>query len=295
LKAAGADQYWVFDYESKEDEYICHNPLKELELQKRKEKKTAAKTKLDELNANLESITIRAKKPRNDDSDTELFSDYDDNQDDNEINKIKQDIAKQEKVAFNLEKFYKEDVIFMLNMLDIPWIVCPPGFEAEQIAAIATYTKIFDKKMDYVFTQDSDALLFGACRLIKRDLRKKKLFEYNLETLLRDNELEQKDLIKIGLILGTDFATKTKGVGSKTVLKKYKSVELSDEQITARDTVFMRKITSAEINSIVIHNGNATTFSNKDKYIQLLEWIELVKDYNRERIDKQFKKANLFT
>jgi XPG N-terminal domain len=29
LKAAGADQYWVFDYESKEDEYICHNPLKE--------------------------------------------------------------------------------------------------------------------------------------------------------------------------------------------------------------------------------------------------------------------------
>jgi hypothetical protein len=299
LKASGADQYWIFDHDhvNEDGERTCHNPLKELELQKRKEKKTAAKTKIDELNAKLDSVTIRSK-PRNDDSDVELFSDIesfsdgDNNQD--QIDKIKQDIAKQEKVAFNLEKFYKEDVIFMLNMLDIPWIVCPPGFEAEQLAAITTYTKIFDKKIDYVFTPDSDALLFGACRLIKRDIRKKKLYEYNLAGLLHDYNIKQIDLIKIGLILGTDFATKTAGIGPKTVLKKFNTVELSDEQILARDNVFMRKITSSEINSIVINNKGLNAFENIDKYNQLLEWLDLVKSYNKDRIDKQFRKAGLF-
>jgi hypothetical protein len=294
LKAVGATQYWVFDYESIEEP--CHNPLKELELQKRKEKKVVAKAKLDKLNAELKSMTVKTY------SDNEEFSDDDETErpgDDeslsqDKIDKIKQEIDKQERVAFSLEEFYKEDVIFMLNVLDIPWIVCPPGFEAEQIAAIATYKKIFDKKMDYVFTPDSDALLFGARRLIKRNLRKKKIFEYDLASLLKDNDLKQEDLIKIGLILGADFAPKTPGIGPKTVLDKYKKVELSNEQIAARDTVFMREISTPEINSIVIHNEDTDAFSNKNKYIQLLDWLELVKGYNRERIDKQFKKANLF-
>mgnify|MGYP001004839647 CR=1 FL=1 len=46
LKANNANQYWIFDYNDSEnkDKDICHNPLKQLELQKRKEKRMGINT-----------------------------------------------------------------------------------------------------------------------------------------------------------------------------------------------------------------------------------------------------------
>lgn len=136
---------------------------------------------------------------------------------------IQEKISKQEKIAFTMQDFYRTDLVFMLDMLEIPWVECPAGYEAEQVCAMATYDEsIFGIKMDYVFTPDVDALLFGAKKLIKRDTRKKKLFEYDLDNLLEQNEITQQDLIKIGLILGTDFADKTPKIGPKSVLKTTK-------------------------------------------------------------------------
>ena len=185
-------------------------------------------------------------------------------------------------------------------MLDIQWLECPAGFDAEQIAAIATNTPIFkedqiDKKMDCVLTPDADCLLFGAKQLIKRDIRKKKLFKYNLSDLLKNYELTQSNLIKVGIILGTDFSPKTPRIGPKTVLKKYNDIELSKEQQDAFDKNFMREITNDEIKSIKtsINNADKKSFSDKKKYEDLLTWLELVKNFNRARIEKQFAKLNL--
>jgi hypothetical protein len=47
-------------------------------------------------------------------------------------------------------------------------------------------------------------------------------------------------LIKIGLILGTDFAPKTPRIGPKTVLNKFRKTELSDEQTKALNEVFKK-------------------------------------------------------
>ena len=50
LKAAGANQFWVFDYNKKiDDGEIFHNPLKQLELKKRKAKRVEAELKLTSL------------------------------------------------------------------------------------------------------------------------------------------------------------------------------------------------------------------------------------------------------
>jgi XPG I-region/XPG N-terminal domain len=263
LKANKANQYWVFDYY---EGSTNHNPLKLLELQKRKAKRENAKEKIVKLKQT-----------------DELFSDDED---------IKQNIDKQEKAAFSMKQFYIDDVKFMLDMLDIPWIDCLPGFDAEQIAAISTNINIFDKKMDCVLSPDADCLPFGCKQLIKRDIRKKKLFKYNLDDLLIKHELTQDDLIKISLILGTDFAPKTPGVGPKTVLKKYKSIELSTDQINAMKYNFKRVLTDLEISQL--KKPISEPFTNEKKYKDLLDWLHLVKNFNRERIEKQFNKLNLF-
>ncbi len=294
LKAGGANQYWVFDYNQKrteEDEF--HNPLKQLELKKRQEKRKKAKGKIEELEKQMESLMTT----------DELFSSEDEDEAGPSTKKtkpttkeeIQEKINKQEKIAFQMQEFYRNDLIFMLDMLEIPWVTCPAGFEAEQIAAIATYdASIFGVKMDYVFSPDVDSLLFSAKKLIKRDTRKKKLFEYDLEDLLQKYELSEQDLIKIGLILGTDFATKTPKIGPKTVLKKYDSIELSEEQTNALNMNFNRKITKDELKAMDVKNIDKIPFTNNEKYKEMLDWLELVKSFNRSRISKQFKKNKLF-
>lgn len=301
LKAAGANQYWIFDHnQPRKDGEAFHNPMKELELQKRRQKRKIANGKLDSLKTKLDSLTLAKDKALAKD---ELFSDDDSDPNDEitckkdaEINiaDINKDIDKQKKVAFTLEKFYIEDVLFMLNMLDIPWMECPPGFESEQIAAFTTYNRnILGKKMDFVLTPDVDCLLFGATKMIKRDTRKKKFFRYDLDELRTNYEISQDDLIKIALILGTDFAEKTPRIGEKTVLKKYKDVVLSDTQQCAFE-IFKRSITNAEVDDIVINNSIDDSFKDEEKFKQLLDWIELVKSFNRSRIVKLFHKQKLF-
>lgn len=285
LKAVGANQYWIFDYHSADKSDVFHNPLKQLELQKRKAKRTAANVKLESLKKTKEQ---------------ELFSDNSDDEINTNIKDMhitaQDTIDKQEKVAFVMKRFYTEDIIFILNALEIPWIECLPGFDAEQMAAFATNSvDIFNVQMHYVFTPDSDALLFGAQKLIKRDIRKKKLYLYDLNTILSTNKLTQDNFIKIGLILGTDFANKTPGVGPKTVLKKYKTITLTQEQNNAMNQNFKKTLTMAEVQSIIIHNNNCVPFTNNEKYVQFLDWLQLVKNYNRTRIVKQFVKNKLFT
>lgn len=300
LKANNANQYWIFDYNDASTDGTCHNPLKQLELQKRKLKKDTAKEKIVELKKRIDTLELDTDDLFTDDEEEESnkpSKSSDDNSKQNHQDKI----DKQEKVAFSPKAFYFEDVKFILDMLDIQWIECPAGFDAEQIAAIATNIPIFkenqiDKKMDCVLTPDADCLVFGAKQLIKRDIRKKKLFKYTLSNILKKYELTQDDLIKVSLILGTDFAPKTPRIGPKTVLKKYKEIELSKEQQDAFDSNFMRKLTDNEIKSIKtsIHNQNRTSFSDEKKYETLLSWLELVKNFNRARIEKQFAKLEVF-
>jgi hypothetical protein len=290
LKANGANQYWVFDYNSKDKKEDFHNPLKQLELQKRREKRIKANEKIAKLKKSLFK------------SDEDLFSESDNDEDDIEKAFRKQltidaqnDIDKQEKVAFVMKRFYTEDVIFMLNMLDIPWIECPPGYDAEQIAAFSTNNKdIFGVKMDYVLTSDADALMFGAKKLIKKDIRKKKLFEYDLNEILKTYKLSQDDFIKIGLILGTDFAKKSPGIGPKTVLKKFKDIVLAEDQLAAMNNNFKRVLSDTELKNIIVNNYNMKSFTDKKKYVLLLDWIELVKNFKRSRIAGIFTKNKQF-
>lgn len=294
LKSYGINQYWVFDYDQKRKiGEPFHIQLKELEIIKRKSRKQKAREKLKELNKHKKDLEDKAREfdyPR---SDSELFSSSED-EIQKDLSSCMDEINKQKKRSFVLKRFYTDDTILMLNLLDVPWFMCPPGFEAEQICSMATKDEhILGIKMDYAFTPDVDAILFGAEKVIKRDIIKKKLYEYDTKELLEKYELTQDDIIKVGLVLGCDYADKTPGIADRTVLKKFKDVELSKKQKIAQ-CMFKRDITPDEIKSIEFHNLEVEPFTDIEKYTELLDWLELKKCFNRSRIDKQFKKNGLF-
>lgn len=138
------------------------------------------------------------------------------------------------KGAFKLTGEIVEDCMFLLRCLGISYMVSPCGFEAEHVCAALTTKKI----VDFVFTNDSDALTFGASDVLRKNMIKKKVAKYShysLSDVLSSLKLTYPEFVKVCVVLGCDFAKKTKGIGMLTVLKKYQTVVLTDEQQTAYD------------------------------------------------------------
>jgi hypothetical protein len=277
LKESGARQYWIFDKKNSDEN--PHNPLKVIELKKRKENKDRSKEKLKRAREKLDNF----------DSDEELFSDSDEEKESKES--IQHNIDKYEKASFTLSEFYVDDIKFLLDCFGVPWMESPEGYESEQMAAFMTHKEFTEEigmpVMDYVLTTDADALLFGATRIIKRDLRKKKMFLYELSTILNTMSLD--DLIKTGIVLQCDFAPKTKGIGPKTVLKKLNTITLTEDQINAFH-LFKRGYPEKDSYKWVnVAHEQFTEVNVED----MLYWLEKIKGFNRNRIEKRLAKLGL--
>jgi len=123
----------------------------------------------------------------------------------------------------------------LLDAMGIPWVQAPSEGEA-QLAKMAR-----DDKIELSASQDWDSLLFGA-PLLLRNLTtsgKRKLpgrDEYievkpelvKIEDLLKNNDINQEQLILIGLLVGNDFEPGIKGIGPKKALdlvKKYPTLD----------------------------------------------------------------------
>ncbi|TAL58364.1 MAG: flap endonuclease-1 [Nanoarchaeota archaeon] len=118
----------------------------------------------------------------------------------------------------------------LLDALGLPWIQAPSEGEAQAAAIVA------DGKAYAVGTQDADAFLFGAPRLIKNLTVSEKKKAPNklsyisvkpelieLNELLSKNEITQDQLIAIGILVGTDYNPGgVKGIGVKKALKLIK-------------------------------------------------------------------------
>lgn len=117
----------------------------------------------------------------------------------------------------------------LLKRLGVPAIQAPGEGEAQ--AAYMTKAGL----LYATASQDYDALLFGATRLVRnlaitgrRKLPNRNAYvEVNpeiieLDNVLRENEISWEQLIAIGLLVGTDFMPGIKGVGAKKALKLIK-------------------------------------------------------------------------
>ena len=147
---------------------------------------------------------------------------------------------KLEKRTFTITDDMVDDVKQLLTLLGVAWIVAPEGYEAEHLGAELTIHDIIDT----FITSDSDTLLFGGKSMTRRVKKKgdKKVSyeEYILDDVLVDYELTREQLVHYGVVLGSDFSDKTKGIGPKTIFKKGLGVKLTDEQEKA-NSYFLSK------------------------------------------------------
>jgi hypothetical protein len=263
---ANIKQIWIFD-----NNKTGHNPEKLEEQRKRSEKRQAAKAKLD----NFDKLK-------------ELFSD-DDNDNNDNVNDKTAIKASLEKQTFHLTDEILSNVLFMLNSFNISYLFAPEGFEAEQIASYLSATD----QVDGVYSRDVDPIVFGAKILwrkesrIKKGNKEKRILEYTQESIFKQigTKTPFKDLRKICVILGGDYAKKTKGIGPKTVLKKYKEIALTKEQ---KQAIIAYKKTPQE--DMETYNFDKIAFNNCN-YDGIKHWLIHEKSFNMERIDKLFNKS----
>lgn len=117
----------------------------------------------------------------------------------------------------------------LLDGMGVPWIQAPGEGEAQAALMV--------QKGDAwaAGSQDFDSLLFGAPRMIRnvaitgrrklpgKDVYKQILPEIiELKKLLKENEIDRRQLVSIGILVGTDFNSGIKGIGPKTALKLVK-------------------------------------------------------------------------
>jgi len=181
---------------------------------------------------------------------------------------------KHEKSATPMVSDDVNDIKYMLDLLGVRWTEAPPNVEAEKVCAALP--------VDMVLSSDSDALVYGAKVLLKRCLTAgSKVFQlYYLDEMLARTQLSRGDLIKIAVLLGTDHNRGgRKGIGAKTVLKKFRQVELTE----AEQEVYHIFADPVDIGQLEWHQS-------PPDHDRLIAWLEQEKSFSRDRLDKLFAK-----
>jgi flap endonuclease-1 len=121
----------------------------------------------------------------------------------------------------------------LLSLLGLPYVEAPSEGEAQGALMV--------QKGDarYVVSQDYDTLLFGSPVLMrnltisgKRKVHGRTLTinpeRIVLSEVLKGLDITREDLIRISILVGTDFNAGVKGIGAKTALKKIKNNEFAN-------------------------------------------------------------------
>jgi len=320
---------WCFD-----NSKINHNPAKESEMIKRREKKNKARNDLNNLensialalddqdgdtdnekeffinvnkqvNKTTKSSDILTDIDNADNDNTDIGNATDNDDDDIDDADIDDDDKKKpskltkpktktkptkeslEKQTFTIQASMIDDIKFILDCFGIIYLEAPTGYEAEHIAAYLS-----DKDyVDGVYSGDTDVIPFGGKVLYRRS-SDKKIYKYTRDDILEQIKTKTSvkqpslnDIRKICALLGCDFCTRTKGVGPKTIFKKYASLELSKEQMNALDE-FKKQ---PDYSKVLEHNKDRTPFVDCEVE-KLLTWLVNEKSFNRTRITTQLEK-----
>lgn len=100
----------------------------------------------------------------------------------------------------------------LFDILDVPYLEAP----AEGEGQAAHMAKVGD--VDYVGTEDYDALLFGAPHTLRQLTSSGDPEHMDLEATLETHGISQEQLVDIAILCGTDFNPGVSGYGPKTAL-----------------------------------------------------------------------------
>ena len=199
-----------------------------------------------------------------------------------------------------LKDYMAEDSKRLLTQMGVPWVQAPSEGEA-QAAHLA-------RKGDtnYCASQDYDSLLFGAPMLVRnvtisgrRKLPRKPVYVevvpeiIELDQVLKELNITHKQLIDIGILVGTDFNPEgVKGIGPKTALKLIKQHGSIEKLLpTRKETEFPvepQRIREIFLNPKVTDNYKLTW---KDPDIEgVVDFLCRERDFSEERVRKALKK-----
>jgi flap endonuclease-1 len=131
---------------------------------------------------------------------------------------------KQARSASKVDKEVISTAKTLIRLLGLPVVDAPSEGEAQAAAMVCR------GDARYVVSQDYDTLLFGAPLLVrnltvtgKRKLHGRSISvspeRIILSDLLKGLELSREDLVRIAILIGTDFNVGVRGIGAKTALK----------------------------------------------------------------------------
>jgi flap endonuclease-1 len=195
-----------------------------------------------------------------------------------------------------LKNYMAEDSKRLLRELGVPWIQAPSEGEAQA----AYLTRKGDT--NYCASQDYDSLLFGATVLVRnvtisgrRKIPRKPVYVevvpeiIKLDLVLKELEVTRKQLIDVGILVGTDFNPDgVKGIGPKTALKLIKEhgsveeviPELKDAEFPAEP----RRIREIFLNPKVTDNYKLDW---KEPDIEgVVDFLCRQRDFSEERVCK---------
>ena len=195
----------------------------------------------------------------------------------------------------------------LLGALGIPYIESPASAESQCAQLVK------DRIANYSNSQDFDSLLFGCPKVIlnlskslKRKVQGKWTYKkidpltINLSTNLKRLEINQFQLVDLGILVGTDYFSGIKRIGPKTALsltKKYTSLEriVSQEKnkydFTELTPELIKKIRKIFLLPEVI-NSLGTIYWNPPNNSQVINL--LCKDHNLNRAKVENNTDKLF-
>lgn len=118
----------------------------------------------------------------------------------------------------------------LLEILDFPIVEAPAEAEA-QAAHMAK-----NQDVEYVGTEDYDALLFGAPYTIRQLTSKGNPECMQLEATLDELNITRSELIDIAILCGTDYNDGVHGIGPKTALNAITDGQRVEDILASRET-----------------------------------------------------------
>ena len=203
--------------------------------------------------------------------------------------------------AIKVDKVVISESKELLQALGLPVVQAPSEGEA-QAAYMARKGHTWASA-----SQDYDSLLFGSPRLVRNlTLRRKRkvagkssfvdvdLELVELETVLRELEITQEQLVDIGILVGTDYNEGIKGIGPKKayqLIRKYKSLEevVKHEKFNL-DWDLVEKIRNIFLNPDVTDNYQIE-FKDPDT-TKIIELLVETHDFSEDRVRKALERLN---
>lgn len=173
-----------------------------------------------------------------------------------------------------LTKYMVSDAKRLLCLMGVDIIIAPEGYEAEHLGA----RLVMEGTVDALVTRDADAIMFGCPIMLKKE-KGKNFTEYKVNNILENLDITIEDLRKIGVALGCDFAPKVKGIGVKTVLKKYTDIKFTERQQDAID-YFSTKV------------PDGMTIDGNQDYDTLFTWLTTKLGFSKTIVAKKLNRLD---